>query len=91
VSGLEKVRTMLAERRAEQAAQLRAAKAASPGKEPFSLDALQQHMDLRGALGGEIGRDLLAADLEREYYLRFPEVKTLADFAVRKLQAATWA
>lgn len=91
MSGLEQVKAMLADQRKAQAEQLAAAKAAAPGKEPFSLDALEAHLDLRGPLGGEVDRDVLAADLEREYYLRFTDVTTLEAFAARKLEAATWA
>lgn len=54
------------------------------GKERFSYDRLLELHDPSSDLGHEV-RDPAeaAARLERKYYLDFPEVRTIAEFAER--------
>lgn len=91
MAGVDKLRQKLAARRDAEQQRIAAAKQAAPDKEPFSLDALERHLDLTGALGKAPNRELLAAELERDYYLAYPEVQTLAEFAQKKQQAETWS
>lgn len=77
------------EREARAAEALGAAKAeaARRGKEPFDLARLREFYDPSSELAASAElRDppAVAADLERRYYLDFPDVLSLVDFA-RKL------
>ena len=91
MNGTEKIAALLAAQKKARVKQIEAAKAAAPDKEPFSLDILEQYLDVRGLLGGTPDRALISAELEREYYLRFTSVRTLEDFAQQRQQAATWS
>jgi hypothetical protein len=77
-------------RRAKLAENLRAAKeeAGRRGKEPFDFGRLRELYDPSSELTASTDlRDpqTVAEDLERRYYLDFPQVLTLAEFA-EKLQ-----
>ena len=75
-----------AERRAKLAEDLRAAKeaAAAGGKEPFDFDRLRTLYDPSSELASSsaiVDPVPVAESLELRYYLDFPDVLTLSDFA----------
>ena len=75
---------MFQSRRAEIAAQIAQAKQHAPTKEPFDLGRLAELCDLTGPLGQPLDPKTVGPELERQYYLSFPEVMSLAEFAQRR-------
>ena len=77
------VKALLRAQQAAADARVAAARAAAPGKEPFNFDTLRGLMDVRAPFTHAEAPEI-AAELEREYWLRFPEVKTLREFAEKR-------
>lgn len=68
---------------AERLAEARA-EAKMTGKEPFDFVRLSQLYDVGSDLSIELhDPQAAAAELEKRYYLNFPEVTTLEEFAAR--------
>ncbi len=58
------------------------AKAKRDGKEPFDFDRLAQMYDVAGIHNRKLhDRQSAEASLESKYYLRYPNVKTIEEFA----------
>jgi hypothetical protein len=79
------IEALIARQGDAKADQLRAARerAADEGKEPFDLAQLERFMDVRSRIAREPSADV-GAELEAEYYLAFPEVKTLREFSQKR-------
>lgn len=73
----------------EQRTRIHEARAMSVDKEPFDIVVLSRFYSLRDSLGlGEIDDTMSNADIieafEAEYYLKFPDVKTIEEYAHRR-------
>lgn len=80
---------LAAEAEARQEAQLCEARqdAMTRGKEAFDLDRLEALVDTTTDLGGLPPREERQRRWERLYYLSWPEVMTMAEFAERRREA----
>ena len=90
-AGLEKIRALAAKQEAADVKALGAAKAKAKtgGKEPFNFAAFEKLYDLSSASPRGVDTGALSRQLEKEYYLGNPEVKTLKDFAAKKAELAS--
>ena len=76
------VRALLKKQEASTARRLAAAKQ-DPDKERFDLQKLSRFLDVRSRIARD-DRAEIGDELEREYYLRFPELKSLEAYAERR-------
>ena len=85
-------RRLFAKQRALSASRLAAAKAEqhAAGKEPFDLDALERIYDTSTEAGALGSRETRQKQYERYYYLLYPHVMTLEEFAKAKAQNDLW-
>lgn len=81
-----------AQQRAERAARLAAAReeAARRGKEPFDMAALAEIYEFRSPEVSE-NHALYAWELEEQYYVVYPALMSLAEFAALRRRLDPWA
>lgn len=82
------VRAHNEQRRGERLARAKA-DAVSRGKEPFDLEKLESLCDTSNA-GKMAPLDERFAEFEREYYVVFPNVMTLEEFAKKIEELSRW-
>lgn len=88
----ELFRQLLAKQRAERESQLTAAKEQqhTAGKEPFDLDSLERIYDTTTEAGALGSRESRQRQYEVYYYLLYPKVMTLGEFAKAKAKNDLW-
>jgi hypothetical protein len=70
--------------RLEQREQVAAAKQAAPDKEIFDITHLEEFYSTRGDNGEPLVMPEVVEEYEAEYYLKYPEIKSLQEYAARR-------
>jgi uncharacterized protein YciW len=70
----------------EQREQITAAKQVAPDKEIFDITKLGEFYSTRGDNGEVLATPEVVEEYEAEYYLKYPEVKSLQEYAARRTE-----
>jgi len=68
----------------EQREKVMAAKQNTPDKEPFDITKLGEFYSTRGDNGEVLATLEVVEEYEAEYYLKYPEIKSLQEYAARR-------
>lgn len=68
----------------EQREKVMAAKQSTPDKEPFDITKLSEFYSTRGDNGEVLATPEVVEEYETEYYLKYPEIKSLQEYAARR-------
>lgn len=68
----------------EQREKVAAAKQSAPDKESFDIAKLGEFYSTRGDSGEVLATPEIIEEYEAEYYLKYPEIKSLQEYAARR-------